>query len=352
MENFKTVFKFTMLVVGTIVGAGLASGQEIVVFFAQYGFVSLFFNVAIFFIFFFGIRNFLRFEKCTYENDFKKKKISNIFDIISIVIFAIIGSTMLAGASQLLSTYVYNFSFPVWEIVLILLSSFVCFLGIKALTNLSIYLVPVVIFGIIYVCIKGATISTLSPPTFSTDVSTVSILIFSSISYCCCNLVTASKVIFDLGKSLSQKQASYVAFFSSLVLSIIIFVIIISILINDEMILFADLPLVFLANMISKPVGIGFTVIILACIITTLFATQYSFINLLQEKFEKRKRFLYYIISILTFFFISLIGFGEIIKYLYPIIGAFGFVMIFFFKNLTFKSCFNSTNYKIHSSRK
>ncbi len=78
-----------MLVVGTIVGAGLASGQEIVVFFAQYGFVSLFFNVAIFFIFFFGIRNFLRFEKCTYENDFKKKKISNIFDIISIVIFAI-----------------------------------------------------------------------------------------------------------------------------------------------------------------------------------------------------------------------------------------------------------------------
>lgn len=352
MENFKIIFKFTMLVVGTIVGAGLASGQEIVVFFAQYGFVSLFFVVAVFLIFFFGLRNFLFFGKCNYENDFEKKKITNIFDTISIGIFAIIGSAMLAGASQLLSTYVCDFSFPLWEIILILISSFVCIFGIKALLNLSIYLVPVVILGIIYVCIKGATISTLSPPTFSTDISTVSILTLSSISYCCCNLVTASKVIFDLGKTLTRKQATHVALYSALILSVIIGTIIVSILINDKMILFADLPLVFLANIISKPVGIGFTVLILASIITTLFATQYSFINLLHEKMNKRKKILPFMISIILFFTVSLFGFGDIIKYFYPLIGAFGFVMIFLLRNLTFKPCLNSTNNKVHSSRK
>ena len=36
MKEFFVALKFSLLVVGAIVGAGLASGQEIVVFFAQF----------------------------------------------------------------------------------------------------------------------------------------------------------------------------------------------------------------------------------------------------------------------------------------------------------------------------
>ena len=75
-----------MLIVGTIVGAGFASGQEIVVFFAQYGFVSLIFGIPVFLFLFFGVKEFLSFGNKNYCVDFKNKKFFNIFEGISFLI--------------------------------------------------------------------------------------------------------------------------------------------------------------------------------------------------------------------------------------------------------------------------
>ena len=344
-----------MLIIGTIVGAGLASGQEIVVFFAQYGFVSVFFIVPIFLIFFFGVKQFLCFGANGYAVEFKDNKGLKIFENLSFAIFVIVSASMLAGANELLSQTIYNFGFPVWSLILIVISTLIINFGIKGLLNLNFWLVPIIIFGIIFVCIKGTSVSTLSSPAFSTDISSLAILSLSSISYCSFNLVTANKVLSDSGANLSKKQAKSVALVVAFVISALIGVIIVSILINDSAILYANLPLVYLSFLINKPIGVMFSLVLFFSIITTIFSAQYSIVNLLSSsKFFKEKngrKVFSSILSALLILCVSFLGFGKIIEYAYPIVGAIGFVMFFHVRSLSLKSSFNSANNKIHSSR-
>lgn len=341
-----------MLIVGTIIGAGLASGQEIVVFFAQYGFVSLFFLIAVFALFYFGFREFLCFGKNCYEIDFKKNKVFAIFDGFSFFIFIAISSAMLAGANALFSQYVFDFHFPLWSIILICISTLIGYFGIKGLLNLSIYLVPVMIVGIVYICIKGSTVSTLSAPAFSTDLSNLVLLSLSTVGYCCCNLVTANKVLFESGEGLSKKQIKLISVVSAIILTLLIGTVIVSILINDEMVLFSTMPLIYLAFLISNWTGVAFSIILFLSVTTTLFTSQYSLSRILEEKLKKRKKIFSSLISLIIIFLTSLLGFNDIIKYVYPIIGGFGFVMLFILRNLTLKLCFNSANNEIHSAGK
>lgn len=353
MKEFFVALKFSLLVVGAIVGAGLASGQEIVVFFAQYGFVSVFFLIGLFFLFLFGIKQFLSFGKVYYSPDFKNNSgAMKVFDYCSILFLAVIGSAMLAGVNELCDTHFHQFNFPVYSLVLVLVSTTVIFFGLKALLNLSIYLVPFIAIGIVYICVKCLTISPLSAPAFSTDLPTIGLLSLSCVSYCCCNLVTSNRILFDVGFKLNKRQTKIVSILVGSVLTIIIGLIIASILVIDEAILYAELPLVYMAYLIGNPAGICFSFVMILSIVTTLLTTQYSFVEIAFSRVKKIKKAVLTFGSGLLFFLISLIGFGDIVKYFYPIIGAFGFVMMFYLRDLSFKVGFNSSNNKVHQTRK
>ena len=353
MKEFFVALKFSLLVVGAIVGAGLASGQEIVVFFAQYGFVSMFFLIALFLLFFLGANQFLSFGKVYYSPDFKNSpRAIKVFDYCSILFLAIIGSAMLAGVNQLCNAHFHQFNFPIYSLVLVFVSTVVIFFGLRALLNLSIYLVPFIVVGIIYICIKCLTISPLSAPALSTDLPTVGLLGLSCVSYCCCNLVTSNRILFDVGFKLNKRQTKIVSFVVGGILTIIIGLIIASILVIDKAILYADLPLVYMAYLIGNPAGICFSFVMILSIVTTLLTTQYSFVEIAFSRVKKIKKAVLTFGSGLLFFLISLIGFGDIVKYFYPIIGAFGFVMMFYLRDLSFKVGFNSSNNKVHQTRK
>ena len=118
-----------MLIVGGIVGAGFASGQEIVAFFAQYGFVSLFFIIPVFFLLYFGIKQILLRNTCQNKNP-KTEKILKIF---SFGVYILVSGSMLSGANSLLSEIFFDFGFPVWSLILIVVSTFVVNLGINGL---------------------------------------------------------------------------------------------------------------------------------------------------------------------------------------------------------------------------
>lgn len=350
MAEFFYIFKCSMLILSVVIGAGLASGQEVVTSFAQYGFVSLFFLIFLFFLFFYGLNLFLKFGNINYSVDFvRNNKFFKVFEAVSLIIFLIIGSAMLACVDELLNEVVYDFHFPLWGLLSIFLSSFILVFGLKTLLNISTYLVPCMIIGIVFVCIKSSSVSTLSPPTFSSDFFNVGILFLSTISYGCCNLVLSNKFIFTLGKKLTSKQIKRISFTVALILTLLIGLIAISVLINDNIKIYEDLPLLHMSFMISKGIGYFFSAIILISILTTLFASQYSFNEILGMKI--RNKLLVFIISITSFFTISLFGFGEIVKYLYPIIGGLGFIMMFYLRTLSPKVRFNKANKKVHSPR-
>ena len=53
--NIRNVYKITFVIIGTIIGAGFASGQEIYTFFNKYGFKRISWNFYI--CFYYGIYN-------------------------------------------------------------------------------------------------------------------------------------------------------------------------------------------------------------------------------------------------------------------------------------------------------
>ena len=354
MKDFLIALKYSFLIIGAIVGAGLASGQEIVVFFAQYGFVSIIFLFLLFILFYKGLNQFLSFGKVYYNLDFEAKRIKSmkILDITSLFFLLIIGSAMLAGVNEICNNHFHHFNFPVYSFVLILISSILMIFGLKTLLNLSIYIVPFIVVGIIYVCLNCTTNMAISEPAFSTDFSTLGLLGLSCVSYCCCNLVTSNRLLFDIGNKLNKRQTKIISIIVSFVLIAIILTIIVSILLVDNSVLYADLPLVYMAYLINSPTGICFSIVFIFSVVTTLLTTQYSFVQIIKSQVLKGKKQLAILGSGVLFFLISLIGFGDIVKYFYPIIGAFGFVMMFYLKELSFKMGFNSCNNKIHKPGK
>lgn len=333
MEKNTGVFGGAMLILGATIGAGLASGQEVVIFFAKYGFVSIFYAFIFFILFAYGLLTLLKYgQMLKNKPDFLTKHKDNfILESCFAIIFLIFSATMLTGAESLLNDIVYCSKFHLWSILIMLLSLIIISKDLKWLISINKILVPIIIISTILVCAFSFTVSSQSDFAFTFDISNFAFLTISTILYAACNLMVNSKIAVGLGTKIKEKNIKKVAIITSFIIFVIIATIILTLLLNDNSLLFADLPLVYLAFMINPTVGYIYSFIILACILTTLFATFYSLKESVHLKVKSN--FASFLISAISIFILSLFGFESIIRYSYPIIGAIGIIMIFNIKN-------------------
>ncbi len=341
MSKKTDCYNYVMLILGSTIGAGLASGQEIVLFFAQYGFVSLPFLLAFVFLFSFSILTLFKFGKIsTKEKDFDKTiKHQVFFDSCGNAIFIIFSATMVSGIESLFNQLFFYTKFHLWAIISLFICAFIILKGFKFILKLNAFLVPIIIIATIGVCALSFSPSIKhSPLTFNTDISNFIFLITSTILYSSCNIMISNKVLIKVGTKIKKESAKKVAIISSIILALIIALIVIALLSNDNSLLFAELPLVYLAFTINSTVGYIYSGIIFLCIITTLLTTLFSFNENLRKKISNK--FFSTFIACILIFSLSLFGFENIVRYSYPIIGAIGIFMIFSIKNrLNYENC-------------
>lgn len=322
-----------MLILGSTIGAGLASGQEVVIFFAQYGFVSILYAFLFFILFAYSLIEILKYGQMLQKKpDFlQKHKTSFLFESVCAIIFLIFSATMLAGAETLLNDIIYTSKFHLWSILIILLSLLIMSKDLKWLITINKLLVPIIILSTILVCLFSFTVSPHSDFTFSFDISNLAFLTISTILYTTCNLMVNSKIAINLGTKIKEKNIKKVAIITSFIIFLIIVLIIIALLINDNSLPFAEMPIVYIAFLIHPTVGYIYSFIILLCILTTLFATFYSFKESVNLKVKSK--LLSLIFSAILVLVLSLFGFESIICYSYPLIGAVGIIVLFTIKN-------------------
>ena len=151
------VIKISSIIIGSIIGAGFASGKEIFEYFAKYGIYSLFFIIPLFIFFSFFIYIYLSFGQQTKGLEFKNankllckdKKIFNIkfnlFNIFLFISFLILCSAMFTALISLMQTYfpyghkLFYFIIAIIVTILLLNSSF------NKLSSLSNFIVPLII---------------------------------------------------------------------------------------------------------------------------------------------------------------------------------------------------------------
>lgn len=206
-------FQVAAVYVGTIVGAGFATGKEIFEFFTQYGLYGFIGILLAGYMFIFtGTKMMLLSLKAgaaTYE-DFNQylfgKKIASIVNVIFLFMLLGVTSVMISGAGAVFREQL-GFSKNAGVIITIVLASIVLLLGVKGLFAVNSFVVPIMIFFSLMLCflsIKGGGFvdSFLKLP--EGGMTWKSIL--SPFAYTAFNLGLAQAVLVPVAKEIGNEQ--------------------------------------------------------------------------------------------------------------------------------------------------
>lgn len=296
-------------IVGLVVGAGLASGREIFVFFTRFGVWSFPSIILSFVIFWFLFSFFLNFEQ-------KSTKNSKFMLIFSLIITFTFSSAMFAGINNLILFENKCLSFFLFCVVI-----FLCFMvyryGLGALNKLNFIMIPIVIvvmiisFFVLFDSNISLKLNCFEPMS-----------IIYSFFYCGLNVSNGTLVIMRLGEGMSKKQKARASFFSSLVLALLIVGINIILLQNPQAIV-CDMPILFLCKGWLKSV-MNFVVLFSA--LTSLLSLIYTSSSLIRGLCKNE--ILTFVLSVVLPCTTSLFGFSLIVTYFYPIASGLGVFLL------------------------
>lgn len=323
----------TFLIFGTVVGAGFSSGNEVVVFFSRFGWWSYIFIAVACVLMFFACYYFLRRGRAVSEF-IQNNKLLN-FLVLGITI--VFGASMFAGIKNLFG-YFDDASYYFLMVVLILVSLLITARGLGGLEKANAFLTPILtILFFVVIVFAGK-----SQGTYKNDMFAFAGVLYAPL-YVALNCSLSVFVLSKAGEKLSKKQALFSSLFSALIL--FLFLILCNFVLRKNADSFvSEMPILFIVRNNKFIFILEYLVILVGCF-TTLFSLLFTINNSL-KKYIKNDLICIFS-SIFLPFAVSVVGFSEIISFLYPICSIFGiFIILFAIFSL------NKTDNIIHSKRK
>lgn len=341
------------VIIGTIIGAGFASGKEIFTFFNIYGaygilgitIAALLIGLVIYktfsIIIKYNISTYSQFiNTVMVKSSFANSVICNIVNIFLLISFIV----MVAGFSAYFSQE-FSLSYIYGAIIIAVLSFFTFLKNIDGLIKINEYFIPFLIVIILLLGFKN--FACFSNFSFHTSCTKFPWFI-SALLYASYNLIIVVPILLSLNKYVCTfKKAGIVSFVAScflFLMSIILFFILNSNFLTIQNI---ELPTVYIASNLGKILKYSCGFAILIAIFTTAISSGYAFLN--NFNFSNKK--LYNIISFsicLIAVFLSHIGFSYLLNLLYPILGILriytNYIYTIFFKNTLKKMNFIDIN--------
>jgi uncharacterized membrane protein YkvI len=330
------VFKIAATYIGTVVGAGFASGQEVLQFFAAFGFYGILgIVVATLLFFFFGYTILVLGRKLNadshddiilYSNG---KIVGRIIDIIIFIFLFVALSAMIAGSGAIV-TEQFGFSPYFGMGIMAIVTLITVISGTKGVVNAISYVVPVLLLSVLLICFY----SIYKNPISLDKIQQASELkgatpnwILSAFNYASYNLVIAVAVLGPLGRIATNKASMFKgALLGAVGLGIGIIAIYYSLIANIGEVIKFEVPMVQIASEISRWVQIFFAGVLLAEVYTTAVGNLYGFVSRIAFIGEKY-RVLSIVLTTIAAFLLAQIGFSAMVKYLYPSVGYGGLLM-------------------------
>lgn len=338
LKKLSISVEFGAVFIGTIVGAGLASGQEIKQFFTLYGYKS-FIGILLCGIVYILTGKMIISLSIKHElksyNQLIEFVSPNCFGhainyLMSIFLLCSAG-IILAGSGALIHQF---FGISKWFgiILMCLISIFILLRNTKGLIEINSFIVPSLIIIIITVFImyiifydKCFDINYIKNiPAYKNG------WLLSSFLYAGFNILCCSGVIVPLSFEMKKEKAlTSGLLIGTIGLSLLCFIINIMLLLNIPYIFKYEIPLLYIANRFGKTIQACLLIIIWLEMFSTEVSDIYSIAKTIENKYNLKYKHIV-ILTILCAIPISQIGFVNLIKYIYP---AFGFIsMIFIIK--------------------
>ena len=334
------ILRVVFVIIGTLIGAGFASGQEVYLFFYSYGIkgiIGIFISSILMGIIIYKTLMLVKENDINNYKDFlnlliKKEGNNNYFNIkniINIIINMFILITffiMIAGFGAYFEQEL-EINSLIGSSVLAILCFIVFRTNQKGVVKVSEILVPILIVFITIISIlnlKDFDINNIK--NYFINNKSYNFLL-SSIVYCSYNSILLIPVLITLKNYINNKrQVISISVISTIIivlLSISLFFILTKVDIDISKL---EMPAVYVVSRMSRIFEIIYGFIILGSIFTTAVSLGNSF---LQNVSKKKKSYTHIaFIMCITSIVISQIGFSNLINYLYPVFGYIGIVQI------------------------
>lgn len=331
------VISITLVIIGALIGAGFASGQEIFSFFYIYGkngiYGILIMSILIGIFIYKSLK--IIYQKQVYNyNDFlnlfiKNTKIRNVILWIVNVLLLVSFYIMVAGFGAYFEQEI-GINRIIGSIVLNLLCVIVFFSNIKGVLKASNLIVPFLIFFIFFIGIKNIVqIRTIDFYQMKNN-WILSMLIYNSY-----NFILLMPVLISLKKQITKekniKKVSILVTIIILILSINIFFLLLNA--NIKEIENQEMPIVYIiSNYFNKYKKI-YAFIVLASIFTTAISVGIGFLKNISKNSNSYPQFVLFMC--ITSLLMSNIGFSKLLNFIYPVFGYIGIlqIVIIFFIN-------------------
>lgn len=341
---FKKSLSTSLSIVGAMIGVGLASGKEVVSFFARYGFLSLVFCFASGFGFFALIYAGLKINT-VFENAHKNKKRKrvnknqkyrntmqfehkkhvtyNLYNAIIYVCQISICSAMFAGIGSVLDTFKMSFLLKILLlVVLYVVSIFILNSGNRVVYSFNAFLSVVLIFFVLFILVVGLCFG---------KVCTIVGCAFSSAIYLKCflyagmNVLTVYPILKDSVNYVSDKKEIFmISLISSALISTVLFIVCLCVLLFSGSQLYDDMVMLSISKSFNSVLFIFHFCLICVSIFSTLLSTAYG----AGKCFGKYK--FNNVVNLTVSFVLSFVGFSNLIDFVYPLLGGVFIVYIVF----------------------
>ncbi len=328
----KNSIKAIFVIIGTIIGAGFASGQEIYSFFNIYqenGILGILISS-----FLIGISIYIILKKSSelkvnsYNELLEKSAISkNIKIILKFIInlFLLISFyIMVAGFG---AYFKQEFNIPnILTAIIILIICYITFMkNIEGIAKVNTIIIPVLIIIVIGLGIKCNIISSISKASMA-NMEVSGNWLISSIEYASYNTILLVPILLSL-KNYAEKNEKKISIITTIIfftLSIIIYFI----MFNMEGLENVEIPLVYIANKFGSIYSIVYSIVVVSAIYTTMISAGYGFLNNCTK--TKKSYKLLAIIICISAVFISNFSFAKLVNLTYPVFGLLGLIQLWF----------------------
>ncbi|MBC8078907.1 MAG: hypothetical protein H7X86_01080 [Gorillibacterium sp.] len=336
MRKIGQILQVAFTYVGTIVGAGFASGQEILQFFTRYGWMAIpTISIAAFLFIWLGIKIMLLAHDANSQSyeDLNRMilghHLGGIFSMFILFVLLGISAVMLAGAGSLFQEQLH-FHYQTGILITLFISFWVLQRGIKGILAVNTVVVPCMMFfiGVIF-------ISTLPLPTVGnwltlTNSSNLIRVGFSPILYIAFNLAIAQAVLAPLGTAFRDRKVLIMGgILGGVIIGAMLMVAHIALSARMPDIQQFEIPMAQLLNGLAPYVQLLYTLVIFGEIFTTFVANTYGLTLQIRQKISISKGGLTIGLLILCLL-IAQLGFSSLLSFLYPLFGMISICWIVF----------------------
>lgn len=344
MEEFfsmRNILKVTFVIVGTMIGAGFASGKEIDMFFFRYGMQgilglcvsSILTGIIIQKVF----QILKKYHYSSYEEFLstisKRKNVNQIIKHIVQIFLFISFYIMVAGVS---AYFEQEFQIPtIFSSIVMAILCYITFQNnIEGVISINSVLIPILISFIAYLGIKNFEFAHQNlwgqqNITIFNDSFLMNNWLVSCILYASYNSIILIPMLIELSQYVnSNKKIKIISFLCTSIL-LILGVCLFCLLLRGQTYIFElELPMIQIVKEFGTAYQLIYGIVIVAAIFTSAISAGYSFL----KNSTKTPKGYQYCNLFLCFssILVTNIGFSKLVSLLYPVFGVLGLIQVFY----------------------